>query len=591
MTQVSRFWDGTTVGDATVAPYDAGTEFSKVLMSLSGAAGVATNLSAVFRAELNELAVTGTATPVSVNTGRAITWGAWYENDVATTVAIPTPAALTRIDRIVLRKDWVAQTVRVTRIAGTEGGAAPALVQSAGTTWDQPLAQVSITTGGVITVTDQRAFIGGAGLPTPSGTNTILVSNGGVASWTNTPTIGGAVTISSGGANITGTVIINISAVTDILTLTNTDNSSLGPRITTLHESASPAANDNMFLVRVQGRDSTAVLTTYGQLACAIGDPINATRSAYWLFTAFAAGSSISIMQLFYTNTFINCNIFAIGPNGATNPAFSINGSVASSVTGLTISSRALAGGLDISVTSSGTNESLRIDAKGSGTISLGVGSTGNIVLIRATQASINLGVGIAPSSNVALHVSSNITSVAGIGHGVLARVVINNATASEFNVVNAGAAITAGIGAVPAVYVYQAAALSSIGAGASATNVYGYYSANQGLTGVTNAYGVYAAGQSGAATLNVAGYFTGSGSATAGHWTLFCSGGDVMLAGAGALATGNTVGFTWLPSCPGAPTGAPTNTLAGAIPTIIDTTNLRIYCRIAGTWRLAQLT
>lgn len=159
MTERSRFWDGVATGDATEAPYDAPTEFAAVLRSLSGAASVTTNLGGVFDAELNELAVTGATSPVSVASGRALAYGNWYESDAAVNVAIPTPAASTRIDRIVLRKDWTAQTVRITRIAGVEGGAAPALVQIAGTTWDTPLAQASITTGGAITLTDQREFI------------------------------------------------------------------------------------------------------------------------------------------------------------------------------------------------------------------------------------------------------------------------------------------------------------------------------------------------------------------------------------------------------------------------------------------------
>ena len=59
-----------------------------------------------------------------------------------------------------LQVDWTAQTVRVARIAGTEGsGAAPALTQGDGTTWEVPLCQASITTGGTITVTDQRVFL------------------------------------------------------------------------------------------------------------------------------------------------------------------------------------------------------------------------------------------------------------------------------------------------------------------------------------------------------------------------------------------------------------------------------------------------
>jgi len=74
-------------------------------------------------------------------------------------VVIPSPTVSTRIDRIVLRKSWVAQTVRITRIEGIEGGGAPALTQTDGTTWDIPLYQVSITTGGNITLTDERVYI------------------------------------------------------------------------------------------------------------------------------------------------------------------------------------------------------------------------------------------------------------------------------------------------------------------------------------------------------------------------------------------------------------------------------------------------
>jgi len=49
-------------------------------------------------------------------------------------------------------------TVRIAKINGVEGGSAPALTQTDGTKWEISLAQVSITTGGVITVTDERAY-------------------------------------------------------------------------------------------------------------------------------------------------------------------------------------------------------------------------------------------------------------------------------------------------------------------------------------------------------------------------------------------------------------------------------------------------
>jgi len=162
MAELSAPWNGITIGDAaTLGAIDAPTEWAELQNSIGGGGGITTNLGGVFRYELNELEVSGTVSPVSVATGRALVHGTWYEADAAVSVAIPTPAVSTRIDRIVLRKSWAAQTVRVTRIAGVEGGSAPAITQSAGTTWDIPLAQAAITTGGVITVTDERDFMGG----------------------------------------------------------------------------------------------------------------------------------------------------------------------------------------------------------------------------------------------------------------------------------------------------------------------------------------------------------------------------------------------------------------------------------------------
>lgn len=109
---------------------------------------------------LNELATTGTATPVATNTGAAYVYGFPYWNTASVDTAIPTPSGNTRIDRLVLRAGWAAQTIRITRIAGTEGsGTPPAITQTASTTWDNPLYQASITTGGVITLTDEREFL------------------------------------------------------------------------------------------------------------------------------------------------------------------------------------------------------------------------------------------------------------------------------------------------------------------------------------------------------------------------------------------------------------------------------------------------
>jgi hypothetical protein len=104
----------------------------------------------------NQLAVTGASSPVAVNTGWAIVNGKLYRNSASINVTVATPATSTRIDRIILRADYSAKTITCVRLAGVEGGSAPALTQTDGTTWEYSLAQASITTGGVITLTDER---------------------------------------------------------------------------------------------------------------------------------------------------------------------------------------------------------------------------------------------------------------------------------------------------------------------------------------------------------------------------------------------------------------------------------------------------
>lgn len=114
----------------------------------------------VLKDYLNELVTTGATSPVATNTGGAYVHGFPYNNSASVDTAISTPSSNTRIDRLVLRANWSAQTVRITRIAGTEGtGNPPSIVQIDGTTWDIPLYQVSITTGGNITLTDEREFL------------------------------------------------------------------------------------------------------------------------------------------------------------------------------------------------------------------------------------------------------------------------------------------------------------------------------------------------------------------------------------------------------------------------------------------------
>lgn len=175
MTERSRFWDGTTTGDATDAPYDAGTEFARVLRALLPNGERSANKGGVvFDANgYNDYnATTPGANTARIASGLGWVQGSWHESDANVDFSIPTPSVSTRVDRIVLRKSWSAQTVRLTRIAGTEGSGAPAMTQVFGTTWDVPLWNVSITTGGTITFSNQREYVFG-----PRTTSNVLGSD------------------------------------------------------------------------------------------------------------------------------------------------------------------------------------------------------------------------------------------------------------------------------------------------------------------------------------------------------------------------------------------------------------------------------
>ena len=62
---------------------------------------------------------------------------------------------------------------------------------------------------------------------------------------------------------------------------------------------------------------------------------------------------------------------FALGPNGSTNPAFSVDSSATNLVAGIKVTGSATGTNPSITVTSTATNEGLLINAKGSGAVSL----------------------------------------------------------------------------------------------------------------------------------------------------------------------------------------------------------------------------
>jgi hypothetical protein len=121
--------------------------------------GLGADAQCVLRGVANELSASGATSPVVVATGAAFAKGKYRRWTGTTNVAIATPAVSTRVDRIVVAVDFAAKTVEIATHAGAEGAGVPALTQIDGTLWEVPLWQASITTGGVITLTDDRTFL------------------------------------------------------------------------------------------------------------------------------------------------------------------------------------------------------------------------------------------------------------------------------------------------------------------------------------------------------------------------------------------------------------------------------------------------
>jgi hypothetical protein len=218
MTEISRFWDGTTVGDAIESPYDAPTEFSKVLAAVSGTSR-RTNTGGVFFGVLNSLACSSPgANTVRVASGEGMCYGAWYQSDANIDTTVSTPVSATRVDRMVLRKTWSTQQVRVARVIGTEGGGTPALTQNVGTVWESPLCLASITTGGVITITDQREPAGD-GTQTQSAKGTTSGPTTTSNSYVDMPDMSVTITTSGGDVTVAFSGAFTLATAGDIKTL------------------------------------------------------------------------------------------------------------------------------------------------------------------------------------------------------------------------------------------------------------------------------------------------------------------------------------------------------------------------------------
>lgn len=154
MTEYGAPFDGLLTGDASVAPYSA-TEWARIWRLRHGVGTPFPN-DGVFKGTgdgtypaLQVRATTIVSSNVEVQIGAALVDGRFYENTAANTLAVAANASgSNRIDTVILRLDYVAQTIRLIVKQGTPAGSPvrPTLQQDA-TYWEIPLADIAVANG------------------------------------------------------------------------------------------------------------------------------------------------------------------------------------------------------------------------------------------------------------------------------------------------------------------------------------------------------------------------------------------------------------------------------------------------------------
>lgn len=106
-----------------------------------------------------EFGVTATGNVLTIQSGAAYVYGFPFWESTAQTLTVPIPTVNTTGHRVVIRADWTTQTVRVALKSSSNGNPSiPSLEQTAGIIWEISIATLTITTTGVIALTDTRSF-------------------------------------------------------------------------------------------------------------------------------------------------------------------------------------------------------------------------------------------------------------------------------------------------------------------------------------------------------------------------------------------------------------------------------------------------
>lgn len=250
MTEISYPQDGLLLGDATAAPYDA-DEFALHVMGNQAGFARRADYGPVkgyddgthYGLEVTQTSIA--SANVLLRPGSAMVTGTVYENTTDLTLAVGANASgNARIDTVIIRKDFVLQTIRAAVLQGSPAATPvpPTLTQDA-TTWEIPIANIAVANG-FSTLTDSN------------------ITNR--QQWVN---VGDGVYIdgvfnNSGGALDDGDIVVWSNAGTKYITTTTTaNNGAVAGAVVGRIESASYGRIQVKGLKKIR-ISSTSVLTT-----------------------------------------------------------------------------------------------------------------------------------------------------------------------------------------------------------------------------------------------------------------------------------------------------------------------------------------
>lgn len=153
MTEISRPWNGTTVGDA--GPY-SDTQWQELYRYIIGLGGVRAN-TGVFLGSgshpndgLKVIQQGPAAAGVDVLPGSALVQGIAYFSDSAASLSVAVNASGNpRVDTVIIRADYALQECRLAILTGTPGATPvpPSLTQTPGVMWEIPVADIAAANG------------------------------------------------------------------------------------------------------------------------------------------------------------------------------------------------------------------------------------------------------------------------------------------------------------------------------------------------------------------------------------------------------------------------------------------------------------